>query len=429
MRWNSQNASATTLPEEKYQANPFSSPVFYLQKTQLPRLPLRVIYTIAEDGANLALGNYQNKGAQPVILMHGLSQNYRVWDFPVPGHNFASYLHSKGYDVWLPCLRGHGSGPLQSSPLRGNESIDTLAVYDIPAVIEKVREETEKAPIWIGHSMGGMLAYIYLEGVRYERRVITQNKKEGYGDCIVGYTNLAQERNQKLKGLVALGTPVKMTWQLNDMGNSKKLGYWKSNKIFPFLVNFKSVRGLFSQLPYIPTASFVNSISYNKQETSFLMKLADWSFHKIANSYLASVFWYPPNMRKNLIEHLIHSTLNDISPKVLEQFADWVEKETFCSFPHPQFEPYIYSDHFENIRLPLLVLTGDRDKIAPCEVVYTYGYQRMGSKKKEYHCFKDFGHNDLTVGLNANKIVYPFIESWIRDLEIENKNSEKVKSL
>ncbi len=413
VRWNLQNTAPIFYREEKSHVNTLYTPLHYIRDSSFSKLPLRVLYTTTEDGVNLALGNYQNTNAQPVILMHGFSQNYRVWDFPVQGHNFAYYLHSKGYDVWLPCLRGHGSGPLQSTPLKGNESIDTLAIYDIPAIIEKVREETGKSPVWIGHSMGGMLAYIYLEGVRYERR---SSDGQTYSDCVVGYPNLAKERNPKLKALATLGTPVKMTWQLHGIENAKKLGYWKSNKIFPFLVNFKSLRGLFSQLPYIPTASFVNSLSYNKPDTSFFMKLADWSFHKIANSYLASVFWYPPNMNKNLIDRLIHSTLNDISPRVLEQFADWIEKKTFCSFPQSGIEPYIYSDHFEEIQLPLLVLTGNRDKIAPCEVVYNYGFQKMGSQKKEYHCFDNFGHNDLTVGLNARKVVYPFIESWLNKL-------------
>ncbi len=375
---------------------------------------LTVEYTVTQDDVEIALARYKRAGATPIILMHGFAQNYRIWDFPILEHNFAWVLYRQGYDVWLPSVRGHGAGIAYSGQGHSYSNIDDLAIYDVPAIIKYVTEATKILPIWIGHSLGGMLAYMYLQGVCY---ISINNVKVATGDI-----ELAKERQKHLRGLVTIGTPVRLAWELLPEHSNQKLGFWQSNKILPWLMNIKSLRNLSKNLPYIPTANIwgildsgVNAeASIGTHKNSWLKKVTHWSVTKIANSYLASLFWYPPNMNKELVENVMHTTLNNISSGVFDQFADWIENRTFRAYLVGQKSPYIYTEHFDRIKVPLLMITGNRDKLAPESIVYVEGFLKMGSTDKSFHCFEGFGHNDMNVGLNAPKIVYPFIETWLR---------------
>ncbi len=43
-------------------------------------------------------------------------------------------------------------------------SLDTWAIYDTRAAIRKVYEVTGKHPVIGGHSTGGLVSYVYLQG-------------------------------------------------------------------------------------------------------------------------------------------------------------------------------------------------------------------------------------------------------------------------
>ncbi len=385
---------------------------------KIPKIPKNipsdfcVEYTVTQDEVELGLGRYPTQG-QPVILMHGFVQNYRVWDFPIVQHNFASYLYKKGYDVWLPCLRGHGSGLVQSGTSNSYDHIDDLAIYDVPAIISFVRTVTKRSPIWIGHSLGGMIIYMYLQGIHYpflnQYESFVGRPSNGFRPpklTPIGDSKIGQMRHQELKGVVTIGSPIRLAW------DSHKLSFWESNKILPWIAKMKSLRKVSSRLPYIPIASLWNALDPEFQAPSLWKKLTRWSVSKIANSYLTSLLWYPPNMTHELIATLLEYSMNDITPGVLEQFADWAIHQTFRAYPGPA--SHVYSSSMDQICVPILVTTGNRDKIATHSIVYEEGYLKMQSKDKEYHCFEEFGHNDLCVGVKAPEVVYPKIENWIQ---------------
>lgn len=152
-----------------------------------------------EDGASLGLKHYRpeneaafNTGRQPVLLMPGVLANFsyldthtpegrsypvklpdvlpdwakgdsRVKSDPMKLDSMAYYLYHRGYDVWLANYRGQGRAPNRSWGW-WNADIDHYGIFDVKAVVMKVRELTGKRPVYIGHSMGGTMAYIYLEG-------------------------------------------------------------------------------------------------------------------------------------------------------------------------------------------------------------------------------------------------------------------------
>lgn len=119
------------------------------------------------DGWNLALVRYRPAGAStglPVLLCHGISANARNMDLDA-AHSLAQWMAAHGREAFALSLRGTGESDVPD-PEEGRSadySIDTFAQQDVPAAIAKILEVTGAGQVdYVGHSMGGMVAYIYL---------------------------------------------------------------------------------------------------------------------------------------------------------------------------------------------------------------------------------------------------------------------------
>lgn len=97
-------------------------------------------------------GHNENRG-KPVILVHGSFSNRGVW-LSVTGKGFASALLEAGFDPWMLELRGHGDSPFNEQYEQNN--LEAYADFDLPAVNAFVLEQSNQAPIWCGHSSGGV---------------------------------------------------------------------------------------------------------------------------------------------------------------------------------------------------------------------------------------------------------------------------------
>lgn len=132
---------------------------------------------LTDDGWHVALWRYiprrPFKGAPPVILCHGLGANRFNLDFN-DKYSLARYLARKGFDSFVVELRGSGlAGRLSKAKMHGRRmyNFDDHAVHDVPTVIDAVQSITGHEHVhWVGHSMGGMLAYVFM-GTPLEERV------------------------------------------------------------------------------------------------------------------------------------------------------------------------------------------------------------------------------------------------------------------
>jgi pimeloyl-ACP methyl ester carboxylesterase len=86
-------------------------------------------------------------GGQPVLLLHGLASNARIWQALAPD------LVSAGLVPIAPNARGHG---LTDKP-GGSYGLDSF-LRDLAAFIDAAHLER---PVLVGHSWGGMLALEY----------------------------------------------------------------------------------------------------------------------------------------------------------------------------------------------------------------------------------------------------------------------------
>jgi pimeloyl-ACP methyl ester carboxylesterase len=130
---------------------------------------------------------HPDPGKLPVILCHGLGLNATFWT--ITDHHLPSELNARGYDVYVFDIRGSGENArlgrhdwinrrLRQTPFheRGERSwnADDLWRYDVPAILDYVRRETGHDRVnWVGHSMGGMLMFPYLELAPHPERIAT----------------------------------------------------------------------------------------------------------------------------------------------------------------------------------------------------------------------------------------------------------------
>jgi lysosomal acid lipase/cholesteryl ester hydrolase len=111
------------------------------------------------------------------VLCHGLGLNATFWT--ITDDHLPYQLTARGYDVFVFDFRGSGDNAhlggndrmnrfLRQTPFpeRGERhwTVDDIVRYDVPAVLDYVKCETGHDRVnWVGHSLGGMLIFPYLE--------------------------------------------------------------------------------------------------------------------------------------------------------------------------------------------------------------------------------------------------------------------------
>lgn len=138
-------------------------------------------FVATRDGWRIGIRRYRpehpDPGKLPVIMAHGLGLNATFWtitDDHLPGQ-----LAAAGYEVFVFDMRGSGENlqlgrfdwvnPLLRETFireRGERSwtVDDLVRFDLPAILDHVERVTGRDQVnWVGHSLGGMIVFPYLE--------------------------------------------------------------------------------------------------------------------------------------------------------------------------------------------------------------------------------------------------------------------------
>lgn len=142
------------------------------------------------DGWGLALVEYPPVGpvtGRPVLLLHGICGNDRQMDLD-DKHSMARWFAAHGRPAWTLSLRNAGDSDRKDweQGRHGGFDLDTLWRQDLTAAVAYVRQQTG-APVidFVGHSLGGLIAYAYLA-----------------------------EGGEGIGAAVTLGSPVQLNWGL-----------------------------------------------------------------------------------------------------------------------------------------------------------------------------------------------------------------------
>jgi pimeloyl-ACP methyl ester carboxylesterase len=107
--------------------------------------------------------------------------------------------------------------------------------------------------------------------------------------------------------------------------------------------------------------------------------------------------------------------MSSISRGVLTQFDDWITNDAFRSADRT----IDYRAGLPSLTLPVLVMGGSRDRLAPPECLRAQ-FEVVGSPDKtlivlgpENGDAMDYGHGDLIFGSGAPSEAYPRILRWL----------------
>lgn len=131
-------------------------------------VPAECVPWTSADGWRGHVRHFPGQGP-PVLLVHGMGANHYNWDYR-PEVSLAAWLQERGWDVWVPDLRGDPGTVAPSRSAWRNFAFDDHARYDLPAILDAVQAATGQPRVaWVGHSMGGMLLYAAL--AQYPERI------------------------------------------------------------------------------------------------------------------------------------------------------------------------------------------------------------------------------------------------------------------
>ena len=324
-----------------------------------PPNPNEEYYAKTSDGWEIHLQRFRpaklDPKKAPVILCHGLSYNANFWNLEL-GSSFAGHLSRRGYDVWVPSLRGAGKsrkGPGAPS----DWSVDDYIHKDLPAIIELVKEKTGQPQVtWVGHSMGGMVMFGYLE----------------------------TEKQENIKNFVAIAAPM--------------IYFEPRNDILEETVKNKNL---------LKTAATIGVAKVAAQVVGGLGPRVDVPLYTLFYNY--------DNMHSLTLMKLKSRVVDNASPTVTDQMMSFLQRGEFKSVDG-QFS---YTQEMGRVKVPTLFLAGQVDNMAPPDVV-RYSYEHVSSKEKRYRlfctangCRANYGHDDLILGEYAEIEVFPYIYFWL----------------
>lgn len=304
-----------------------------------------------------------------VLLVHGYGQNRYAWH--LPSRSFVNHLAAAGFDVFNLDLRGQGRSRKYGAPRP-----QALAEYieeDLPRALEEVRRTTGRDDLFLcGHSLGGLISYA-----------------------------AAPLATEFLRGLVTIGSPFHFTqgsgilrFLAGVVAMLDKAGIDVGNAPVPLRMLGKSMHAMrvYLESPLYP------------------VKLRGWHKGAIEPDVLA--------------EHM-RLAFDLASLPVMFTLFRWSDA-AFGGSQAQQHDGLSYSERFERCTLPLLVIAGTGDDLAPPASVEP-AYIRSRSPDKTYRELP-LGHIDLLVGRDAPKSTWRIVERWIGERAAKLKSDATTPS-
>lgn len=414
------------------------------------------------DGATLAARRRRGDGP-PVLMLHGLAVNAALWDLPTiegPGFVFrslATELQERGYDVWLLNFRGHGAPSMLSRPPAGQSdwSLDEFVVFDLPAAIEHVRRETQRAPFVVGASMGSMVAAAWLTGLCRDADVPRGAESAGVKVSVspgveapvsggvdassrggAGWPGAAAlridplaaaARQRSIAGVVLVEFPAALRWprsMYDEAGRPRwdvlLREFWRNDgdANFPFevLARLGWLEALVTAAGGVPLERLRPDAGRASLIDRLPPRLA--GFARRAELTLASIglksaalFTGHLHHRPEVLLRGRRYVVDGMKAGVLRQLARCVRRGAFVS--GSEAPELVISDHYASIASPALVVAGGRDRIANAGVTREAFFEAIRSPDKEFLLFEDLAHGEFEAAPVATERVYPRIAEWL----------------
>jgi len=393
-------------------------------------------YITTADGARIACKRKPRSGARPIVFVHGIACNADLWDVPRiegPDYTFVglpTVLHEAGYDIWLMNLRGCGAPHMLSEPPPEQEDwcVDHFILYDLPAVVEHVRQTAGRRPFVIGNSMGAMTTAGWLQGATLEAAEEDEGiASENEHVWITASVEAARERQKAVAGAIFVEFPAALRWPKSLYDDDGKLKWrelmtaWQAtaadvNYPFEMLSRMSWLQAILGAVGEVRLDWIRPTPADSRWWKSAPAPVAE-TCERIEDSWRQGVrkfvarFKGAQNFRPETFERGLLASADHFKAGVLDQMGKSVRAGAFVSdLGAPD---HVYSDHYGNIELPSLVIAGGEDRIANADVTRAVFFERIASVDKSFHCFEGLAHGDFEYAPAAGVHVFPLIRRWI----------------
>lgn len=315
------------------------------------------------DDWRIALYHYpaaSRRFETPILLCHGLGANRFNFDLG-PEVSLARYLQEEGFDVWSMDLRGRGNSGrcARGERCSGNTHVfDDYAREDAGAAVRHVLGETGASRVhWIGHSMGGLVLYAFLQG----------------------------EEAESIASGVAIASPGSYA----HMGRTSL-----SHVLFYVLRVFPRIHLSFLAAGLAPLIARIRFPG----EAFFLNR---------------------DNVETETVERSLCYLVADVSRGEIHQFLDWMKSGDFRTYDKgTSYEqnfrkvrrPLLLIAGAKDYLVPPASVAAAYDRIASDRKDFLVLGRDQGQEE-------DYGHGDLLMGKNVRREVFPRILEWLVSFE------------
>ncbi len=284
----------------------------------------------------------------PVLLVHGFGQNRHAWH--LPSRSFANHLAREGFDVFNLDLRGHGRSRALSH-VRAKHVGDYVR-EDLPSAVAEVsRQSGNRRVFLVGHSLGGLISY-----------------------------GAAPAMNGAVAGVVTLGSPYHFARGSFEL---------QAVAVLVRALRVARVRNVGA-----PVAMRVLASAMRK-----LRAVTDGPLPMPLRG------WRPTAIEPHVLDEHLRLAFDHAGLDEMLAMFDWANAKRFGG----DREEYV--ERFEELDVPLLVIAGDDDELAPPQSVRP-AFVRSASLDKTYRSLP-FGHVDMLVGRDAPRHTWPLVERWL----------------
>ena len=286
----------------------------------------------------------------PVLLIHGFGQNRYAWH--LPSRSLANHLARAGYDVFNLDLRGHGRS--RQLGARRSRGVEDYVHEDLPSAVREVQAQSGDRPVWlVGHSLGGLVSY-------------------AAAPLLAG----------AVAGIASIGSPYHFA------SGSLSLG---ALAFFVRALSLAPVR--------VPNAGIAVSAIGKVMRT----------FGRFAESPIYPIplrGWHAGAVEPHILDEHLRLAFDRAGLAEMIDMFSWGSQRR-SGGPHDD-----HVERFEKLELPLLVVSGQNDDLAPPDSVRP-AFERSQTRDKSYRTLP-LGHIDLLVGRDAPLLTWPLLTAWLR---------------
>jgi polyhydroxyalkanoate synthase len=283
----------------------------------------------------------------PVLLVHGFGQNRHTWH--LPSRSFSNYLARAGFDVFNLDLRGHGRS--RHFGARHCRGVEDYVREDMPAAIEEVQALSGGRPVWVlGHSLGGLVAYASAPGLA-----------------------------GAVAGIASIGSPY--DFARGSVTLSALTLFFRAVALAP-LPN--------APLPLAPLGLAMRAIRRLAESPLYPLPLRGY---------------HAGSCEPHVLEQYLRLAFDRAALAEMMDMFDWAAQRRFGG------RQADYVERFEAMNLPVLVVAGTNDDLAPPASVRP-AFLRSAAVDKTYRVVP-LGHIDLIVGRDAPMMTWAVVTNWL----------------